>query len=99
MYRASTPQQKFILPFDVNQYVEKLLITYTQDEIVFEKKLVDVKVEGNTIFYDLTQEETNLFNSNKSVKLEIRVKTKNGKVLPSKTYILPVYDVLNDEVL
>jgi hypothetical protein len=98
MFRASTPTQKFTFEFNVNQFVDKILITYKQDKIVLEKTLEDCTIDGNSISYTLTQEETNLFSAN-SVRIQVRLKSKNGKVLTSKTYLVPVEDVLNAEVL
>ena len=99
MFRASTPLQKFTFEFDVNQFIEKVLITYKQDEIIFEKTLEDCSVDGNSVYFTLTQAETNLLNPNLPVRIQLRVKTKNEKVLPSRIFLLSVNDVLNSEEL
>lgn len=80
-----------------------MLITYGQkdntNDNVLEKTLDDaVFVSDDTFFITLTQEETSLFTRGEA-KLQIRVKTKSGTVVPSKVYYIKVLDVLNDEVM
>ena len=99
MIRATTPTHIFELPFDINEFVDKVLITYKQDEIVLEKTLEDCNIEKNILSYKLTQEETNKFNNIVFVKIQIRVITKGGESLASDEYSKSVQDVLNDKVL
>lgn len=99
MIRATTPTHSFELPFG-KDYISKLIVTYDQDgNTVIEKRLEDVSFEGNTLLVNLTQEETNLFESEKMVCIQLRVLTVNGKSIPSQKIYKNVYDVLNDEVL
>lgn len=100
MIRASTPTHFFELPSEYVDFVDKLLVTYSQnDEIVLEKTEKDATFEGQVFYYTLTQEETNLFKADVIVEIQIRVKTADGKALPSDIYRIPVKKVLNDEVL
>lgn len=99
MIRATTPTHSFTLPFDYNSYVEKILISYFQDDkIVLEKTESDVEIDGKIVSYKLTQQETNLF-SDGIVKIQVRVITLNQDALVSNIYHMAVKDVLNDEVL
>lgn len=100
MYRATTPTHIFKLPFAYNDYVSKCLITYSQNgNIVFEKTENDIEANGETITLKLTQEETKLFDEEKIVSVQVRVLTKNNTALASKIQLIPVSNVLNDEVL
>lgn len=99
MIRATTPTHTIELPFG-RDYIKRLLITYKQGgNIVLEKTEEDVTFDGNVVSYDLTQEETRQFKAGMQVKLQIRVLSHNGKAPATRTFTLPVDDVLNDEVL
>lgn len=109
MYRATTPKHTFI--FDVNPVdtFKTILITYSQDNvIILEKGKEDITVtetvdcKGNTVYeasLRLSQEETNYFNPNKTVSVQVRVFTYNNEALASDRTTISVKDVLNDEVL
>ena len=100
MYRSSTPKQIFDLPFDYEQFVEKINITYKQkDDIIIEKTEADVQHEGNSVFFTFSQEETNKFVGDSVVKIQIKIKDKSGDVLISDIFEKLVYEVLNDKVL
>lgn len=101
MIRASTPTHYFTLPTEYNiDNIDKILVTYAQkDKVVLEKTKEDVSFDGATFYYTLTQEETNLFEDNVFVEIQVRIKTSDGNALPSDIYHLPVKKVLNDEVL
>ena len=101
MYRASTPTFKIGLPYS-KENVQEIVLTFKQmdeDVVILEKRLADVEWTTGTKFqFTLNQEETNLFKFGKA-RVQARVKTQNGKVIPSKMYYIDVNDVLNDEVL
>lgn len=100
MLRATTPTHRFTFPFDFSKNVAKLLITYSQwGEVILNKTEKDVKIDGNTVYYKLSQEETSKFLSGGAVEIQARVLTINGTALASKVYSKPVNRVLNDEVL
>lgn len=99
MFRASTPTHEFILPMELMEIVEDVRICYEQkNEEVLLKTLEDCKVEGNVLRITLTQEEANLF-SHGPAQVQLRVKTKEGKVIPSDVSTVVVRDVLDDEVM
>lgn len=100
MYRASTPIHKISIPWDASE-VSDLWLTYSQsDEIVLEKKHKngDFTVEGNIWSVTLTQEETNLFKSD-TASAQVRILLTDGTAVPTKVFQLPVFPVLNDEVM
>jgi hypothetical protein len=100
MIRATTPTHTFVLPFDYATNVVKLLITYKQgDAIVVEKEEKDVSINSNKITTILTQEETKLFNVNETVRIQVKILTKEGGVMASNVFTVAVSEILNDEVM
>ena len=109
MYRATTPKHTFIFDVDPTETFRDILISYAQDnQIILEKGKDDLTVEQATGCNDetvweasltLTQEETNLFNAGSTVKIQIRALTYEDEVVASEKMSVPVYDVLNDQVL
>jgi hypothetical protein len=100
MVRATTPTHYFTLPSGYEDNISELLVTYAQNlEIVLEKRKNDATFDGSIFYFTLTQEETNLFDANYSVELQIRIKTNDGQSVASPIYKMTVERVLNDEVL
>lgn len=101
MYRASTPTFKIGLKY-ARDNIEEMVITFKQmddDVVILEKRMADVEWLTETKFqFALTQDETNMFKFG-NARVQARIKTMNGKVIPSKMYYINVKDVLNDEVL
>lgn len=99
MIRTTTPTHQFHFCFDIMDHCEKVLITYVQNgKIVLVKNKNDLIDKGDNLYeYTLTQKETAMFEPNKTVYVEIKVKTDEGKVMASEKYPLDVDDVLNDE--
>lgn len=101
MYRATTPTHTFELPFEYEQFVKKILITYKQgSKIVLEKtETDDITINGKTVSYQLTQSETKLFEKDIIVDIQIRVLTNGGQSIASQEWHRLVNDVLNDKEL
>ena len=107
MYRATTPLHTFV--FDINPASFKtILITYAQDDrIILEKNKDDLTIvqgtDGGKTVYEaslrLSQEESKMFNSCGSVKVQIRALTYEDEALASAKMTVNVRSVLNDEVL
>ena len=100
MKRTSTKEHEFEFEFDVEQYIEKFMITYSQNNVnvfVFTEKDVGSKVSinKNTLTVSLSQEDTKKFEQG-IANIEIKVFTKNKKVLFNEealsTYIENVYN-------
>lgn len=84
MYRGTTPTHIFTLPFNVEdlQIVE---VTYEQlGQIILQKSKSDCTLEGKIIKLELTQKESLQFQPAQPVSIQLRVKTKEGKVLASE---------------
>lgn len=99
MYRASTPSHRITIPYKQTE-LSKMVITYSQNgQNILEKELKDVSFTSDSTFLvTLTQQESSLFTEGDAA-VQIRIKTKEGKVIPSHEYYFSVFDVLNDEVL
>lgn len=97
--QGSTPTHKFSTPYEKNE-VERAIITYCQNgRIVLEKSGEEIVIENNSITANLTQEDTLSFDEMGDVKMQIKVKLTNGKVIPSNDMYASVKDVLNKEVM
>ena len=97
--QGATPTHKFHTPYP-KDFVESAIITYEQnDKIVLEKTGDELIVEDNSISAELTQEDTLSFSDDCDVKIQLKVKSQNGSVIPSKIIYATVDEVLNKEVM
>lgn len=99
MIKGTTPTHYFTLPFDVS-LVANARIVYSQNEkVILRKNLSDCVCEGKTISCQLSQKETFLFVSKRSVQIQLRVRTTNNEVLNSNIETVPCEMCLDNEVL
>lgn len=97
--QGATPTHKFKIPYP-SDFVDSVIVTYAQnDEIVLNKEGDEVTVEDNAILVELTQEETLKFYESRDVHIQVKVKARNGKVIPSNIIYASVAEVLNREVM
>jgi hypothetical protein len=97
--QGATPTHKFKLPYS-RDFVDSAIVTYAQNgETVLDKEGAELTIDDNAILVELTQEETLRFDENCDVRIQIKVKSKNGKVIPSKIIYASVEEVLNREVM
>lgn len=83
MRRGTTPTIKFILPFDV-EIIEKAFISFEQyNKVIVDRDIEQSKREGKVLSLTLTQKETLSFVANKTVHVQIRLKTKDGVAMAS----------------
>lgn len=86
MICGTTPTHVFVLPFDVD-LIKSIRIIYAQaGEVVMTKENEDLQLEGNSVRYKLTQEETLAFDDSKRVEIQVRVLTVDGDALASDIY-------------
>lgn len=102
MIRATTPKIEFIFPDGIYENSKKILITFKQgDKIVFEKEKNDLldatQEEANKYVIKLTQKETIMFDSSKSLKIQLRFLSNDGESYVSNIKTVTVKDVLNDK--
>lgn len=99
MKRGTTPTHTFTLPFDVD-IIDKVRILYAQGgTLKLKKENADTTMAGNTISVALTQEDTLLLQSGKTVDIQLRVLTNDGNALASDIIRVFVETLLENEVL
>lgn len=109
MYRATTPTHRFeFKDLDPSTFKE-LNVYYAQQGVeILKKEKSDFQfttqdTEDGVLYIAyvvLTQEETKLFKSGKTpVKIQLRALTLDNKALATVEYEIPVFNVINDEVL
>lgn len=97
--QGATPTHKFKTPYP-RDFVESAIVTYAQGgEIVLNKEGAELTIEDNAILVELTQEETLKFDKSRDVHIQLKVKSMNGKVIPSNIIYASVAEVLNREVM
>ena len=98
MIRGTTPTHIFKLPIDTSE-ICKVRITYRQSgKTVLEKTEQDITMDGDTISYQLTQEESLTFGT-ANAELQVKVLTSSGNVMASNIIKLSIGEILNTEVL
>lgn len=109
MIRATTPTHKFEFKNLDPTTFKEINVYYAQQGVEILKKtktdfqFTTQETENDIIYIAyvmLTQEETKLFKGGKTpVKIQLRVLTSDGRALATDEYEVPVYNVINDEVL
>lgn len=99
MRLGTTPKHTFTFPFETD-LIQELKITYSQNKkIILEKYFSDCEIDKNSVSYNLTQEETFLFEYGVNVECQVRVLTTAGDVLASNIHIITAERCLDREVL
>lgn len=98
--RGTTPKHDFELPY-VKELIKDLRITYGQNKkALFTKTIEECQFSEGKVSVTLTQEETYLFNPNKKLYIEIRIKLFNDEIVRTEDpIILRVLDTMDEEVM
>lgn len=99
MIRGTTPTHTFKLPFDTSLLSSARVVYKQGEKEVLRKETEAFFMEENILRVTLTQDESLRFDCRRSVKLQLRVRTKTGQVLAMKPYVVSVDECLDDEVL
>ena len=108
MYRATTPTHKFIFEGLNPETFKVLNIYYSQQGVELLKKeksdchFTTQETEDKLLYVayvTLTQEETKLFRPKSAVKIQLRARLNDDRALATEEYEVPVFNVINDEVL
>lgn len=108
MIRGTTPTHTFTFNNLDPSTFKVLNIYYAQQgvELLSKNKedcIFSTKETEDGIVYlasvTLTQEETKIFKAKYTVKVQLRVLTEDNCALATPEYEVPVWDVINDEVL
>lgn len=99
MRRGTTEPITFTVPFDT-QEIKTLNIAFSQmGEVVLEKSLSDVSLNGNEILLNMTQEDTLALHHRSMVFIQLRVLKKDGSAHASDVERDYVDEILRDGVL
>ena len=100
-YHLTTPTHEFVLPDDVPiEDIEWLRWTYSQAHmILLEKTLDDVNVDGQTLWFKMSQADTKLFDPFLPIKVQVRAGVIDGDALVSPEYTISTHEVLNEDVI
>lgn len=72
MYRGTTPELKFELPFNASE-LTLLSIAFEQEgRVIIEKKLADCECSGKTVSVKLSEADTLEFNHNAKLNMQLR---------------------------
>lgn len=100
MIIGGTPLHEFELDLVEVPNIVEVLISYTQNNrVILRKKLKDCTLEGNRLSVRLTQEDTLKFTEDHKVRIQIKLKTDEGEILPSEVMVTPTSRCLDLEVI
>lgn len=100
MIIGGTPLHEFELDLAEMPNIVEVLISYTQNgRVILRKKLKDCTLEGNKLSVRLTQEDTLKFTEDHKVRIQIKLKTDEGRILPSEVMVTPTSRCLDLEVI
>ena len=99
MKRGGTPTYKFSTPVSATS-IDTVEIAFVQGSVYLLKSTPNVEIGENLISVTLSQEDTmRFFNGQQSVKVQIRIKTVDGKILISDIFKIQVSESLFKEAL
>lgn len=104
MYTGSTPTHSFKLPYDTST-LKAIQVIYKQGGMKMTKLYKNNKlptgmsIDGAYVYVKLTEMETSAFSPDCQALYQIRVRTEEDNVIPSKIGHFKVYDSLDTEVL
>lgn len=104
MYTGTTPTHSFKLPYDTST-LKAIQVIYKQGGMKMTKLYKNNKlppgmsVDGAYVYVKLTEQETSAFSPDTLALCQIRVRTEEDNVIPSKIKQIKVYESLDTEVL
>jgi hypothetical protein len=85
-------------PKDPAEYINAVA-TFKQDNVVVEKWLPDLIIDGDSFVVELSQQETKLFTAGKRAWFQLRCFISDTDVSASREEPIDVLPVLNDQIL
>ena len=96
---GATPTNTFTIPVTESE-IRKIRITYEQNgKIVLQKHKEDCTFNEKKVSVKLSQEETLRFTSNAAVRIQVKILTTGGDVIPSKVIKTSTKIVIDKEVI
>lgn len=99
MMQGTTPTHTFELPFDVSTFKTVRVVYSQNDTPVLAKTGEEVKISGSTVTVQLSQEDTFKFSTDKVVRIQVRLLSRDGKALASDIIVKSVQECLETEVM
>lgn len=99
IHKGCTCENSFPIPFPKEEIVS-VCIAYKQNGVIkLEKKTEDCTFKNEKLYVSLSQEDTLKFDDNSIVKIQIKMKLKNGAVTKSNVMETYTDEVLSDGVI
>lgn len=99
MIKGTTPTHFFTIPFKSSD-ISKVRVVYGQENNPILVKTNDhCTIQDNLISVTLTQNETFLFDAEKSLEVQVRLLTTNGNALASVPKRIGITNCLENEVI
>lgn len=101
MIRGTTPTNTFVSCTDLSEAtIVEAYFTYSQnDEVIFEKSMPAITIDGKRISVKLTQADTLLLDDDEDVEIQAALKFSDGTVIRSKVVRTDVGMILKDEAI
>lgn len=96
MFRGTTPTITFRLQFDADEIDEAYATFVQQNQIVIDKSLSEMQIDGRNLILTLTQEETLKLKGNSGVDIQLAVRI-GETVMRSKIMTVVVKRVLKEQ--
>ena len=97
--KGCTCENSFLFPFK-REEVENLCIAYKEDDVIkLQKNLEDCTFKDGKIYVSLSQGDTLKFTDNAFIKVQIRVRLKDGATTKSNVMETYTDDVVFDGVI
>ena len=97
MIRGTTPTHIFSIPID-STLISKIRVTYEQNGTnIITKDYSGADVSGGSLYVKLTQDETLLFSSYNTAKVQLRVLTTEGDAMASNVIVMQPERLLDDQ--
>lgn len=98
MYRGTTPQIKYVIPFNTD-IIESAYVTVSQNNVIIMERSLNECYYGSTwIIAEFSQEETLKLAKGKCL-VQLRVKTVDGTAYATPVTKVEVADILKDGVI
>lgn len=97
MRRGTTPTITIDLEDFSGEDAEKAVLTLKQEGGVLINK--EVEINDGIITCQLTQEDTLRLKKTYPVKLQVKIKLKDGRVKGTEILMCDVHDILNEEII
>lgn len=94
---GTTPTHTFELPPDIAKVATKVRVVYSQNGAKVLTRETE-EIEGNSVVFKLTQEETLKFSYSTKISIQLRVLTISGDSLTSSIIVTSPYPCLENEV-